>query len=482
MQFGRTRKLLGVVLVMVDFLMLVLAFVFAWLIRVRYDDRPLLGGASGDGWGYFWSVVMILPVWLGMFMSLGLYRSRVYMRTVTEFVKVAWGCFVGILLVIGLEYVTDTLIFPARLVMVYVLIISVVAVFVGRNVTERLVDWLLYRKYGATRVLVVGDTEVARSFMLSALDEGRKSVKVVAYMGDAALIPARSGIHHYATDEDLDTIIARHKAQGIVYTGMSRGVTLTRRALAAAERHHVQYSFIPGEPEFYSRTNAVGTFLQFPIVSVMQTPLVGYKVILKRMFDLAVIAVAAPVWVPVFGILILCQKIFNPGPVFFTQKRIGKFGKQLDIYKFRSMWQKYSGQDAIKIFQKMGLEDLAEEYAKTRKIEDDPRIAGWWGKFIRATSLDEVAQLINVIRGEMSLVGPRPILPDELDFYNTKAPLLTSVTPGLTGLASVSGRSELKFEDRVNLELYYASNWSFILDIKILFQTVWVVLTGKGAK
>ena len=145
------------------------------------------------------------------------------------------------------------------------------------------------------------------------------------------------------------------------------------------------------------------------------------------------------------------------------------------------MSSKYGSKDAAEEFRAMGREDLAQEYEKHRKVKNDPRITRL-GRFLRATSIDELPQLLNVIRGDMSLVGPRPILPQELTFYQGRGALLHSVKPGLTGLWQVSGRSDLSFQKRVELELYYAQNWSFWLDIKILFKTIGVLLHKTGAR
>ena len=129
----------------------------------------------------------------------------------------------------------------------------------------------------------------------------------------------------------------------------------------------------------------------------------------------------------------------------------------------------------------MGREDLAREYEKNHKVENDPRITRF-GKFLRDTSIDEFPQIFNVWRGDLSLVGPRPILPQEVNFGRGKTALLHSVRSGVTGLWQVSGRSNLSFDERIELELYYAQNWSFWLDIKILFKTIGVVLFRRGAK
>ena len=142
---------------------------------------------------------------------------------------------------------------------------------------------------------------------------------------------------------------------------------------------------------------------------------------------------------------------------------------------------KYGSRDAADEFRAMGREDLALEYEKNRKVENDPRIT-WFGAFLRNTSLDELPQIINVLRGDLSLVGPRPILPQEVNFAPARTALLHSVKSGVTGLWQVSGRSNLSFDERIELELFYAQNWSFWLDLKILLKTVAVVLRRSGAK
>jgi undecaprenyl-phosphate galactose phosphotransferase len=249
----------------------------------------------------------------------------------------------------------------------------------------------------------------------------------------------------------------------------------------AAMERHLQYSFIPGESEFYSGKNQTDIFLGYPMISVYQTPLVGWGEVVKRIFDMTMIIVSSPVWVPFMLLMMALQKIFNPGPIFYKSKRLGLHGKTIYTYKFRSMMQKYSGEKAEDIFAKMGRDDLVSEYIAHRKVKHDPRIT-WFGNILRVTSIDELPQIFNVIIGEMSLVGPRPIIKEERTYYKHRAPLLFSVRPGITGLWQVSGRSDLSFNERVELELFYAQNWSFWLDIKILFKTIGAVVARRGAE
>ena len=145
------------------------------------------------------------------------------------------------------------------------------------------------------------------------------------------------------------------------------------------------------------------------------------------------------------------------------------------------MKAKYSGRDPIKVLNELGREDLIDEFKKYKQLKDDPRVSSI-GKFLRRSSLDELPQLFNVLKGNISLVGPRARLLEELKFYKGKESLLLSVKTGLTGLAQVSGRSEISFEERVKLDLFYVQNWSFWLDIKILFRTAVDVLSGRGSR
>ena len=200
------------------------------------------------------------------------------------------------------------------------------------------------------------------------------------------------------------------------------------------------------------------------------------------MFDLSAVIITLPIWGVLFLIIAVLQKIFNPGPIFYKSARLTRYSRKFSLFKFRSMKDRPTAHlDAAEEFRMMGREDLAKEYDKHRKVENDPRISAF-GNFLRKTSLDELPQLLNVLGGDLSLVGPRPILPQELELTDGHDSLLHSVKSGVTGLWQVSGRNSLSFQKRVELELYYAQNWSFAWDIRILFKTITVVLFGRGAK
>ena len=391
------------------------------------------------------------------------------------------GSFLGVLLVIGWEYITNVHIFPARLVALYVLLGSALALIFVREVI-RLIRNELYRYgKGVSRVLIVGNSTATTDILETLAGTKTSGYQVVAYAGPAGVLPAHLGISHYSRVEDALKDIEKLRITTIIQTDLYDSEDRNHKILGAAQINHIQYNFIPGEPEFYTGKNTIDVFLGYPMITVSQTPLIGWGAIHPPPPDfITSLILFIPLGIIIL-IIALMQKLFNSGPVFYMSKRLSKFSKPIDLFKFRTMGAQYGKKDASLEFEDMGRPDLAAEYRKNHKVDNDPRVTRF-GQFLRSTSLDELPQLFNVIRGDLSLVGPRPILPQEVNFNPSRTAVLHSVKSGVTGLWQVSGRSELSFEERIELELYYAQNWSFWLDIRILFKTIGVVLRKTGAK
>lgn len=475
----RNTKFYSFILVIGDFVILLAAFTIAYIARVQIDDRPLV--APVFALDYIQTVLTILPLWIIAFAYLGLYSADIYSRRLMEWSRIAVGVLIGILLVIGWEYLSQKHIFPARLVAAYALAGSFVLVVFGRELV-RLTRTLMYRfGRGISRVLIIGNSPATLDIASEIDDTRRSGYRVVAVAGPSRVVPKNRGIRHFTALEDAIKHIDKLRVTTIIQTDLYDSESRNQRVLAAAQERHIQYNFIPGEPEFYTGKNTVDVFLGYPMITVHQTPLVGWGEIVKRIFDTIVSLILVIILAPIYLLLIILQKIFNPGPVFYISKRLSRFSDPIGLIKFRSMSSKYGKKDAAEEFRDMGREDLAQEYEKNRKVDNDPRITRF-GKFLRDTSLDELPQFFNVLKGDLSLVGPRPILPQEVKFARKRAALLHSVRSGVTGLWQVSGRSNLSFDERIELELFYAQNWSFWLDIKILFKTVGVVIRKSGAK
>lgn len=197
--------------------------------------------------------------------------------------------------------------------------------------------------------------------------------------------------------------------------------------------------------------------------------------IVKRFVDILASFLGLIILSWLFIIIAIIIKLTSKGPVFYGHKRIGKNGKEIKIWKFRSMVI-----DAYD-FSKYFTPEQMEEYKINFKVDNDPRVTKI-GKFMRKTSIDELPQLLNILFGQLSVVGPRPVLEEETQKYGECRDLLLSVKPGLTGFWQANGRSDTSYEERINMELYYVTHYNVFMDIIILFKTVIGVITGKGAK
>lgn len=199
--------------------------------------------------------------------------------------------------------------------------------------------------------------------------------------------------------------------------------------------------------------------------------------VLKRLIDLLLLLISAPVTIPLTLIVSILVKCTSKGPVFYGHRRIGKDGKEFKCWKFRSMVA-----DADKQLEKILAEspEMRAEWEKDRKFANDPRVTPI-GRILRKTSLDEIPQFLNILTGQMSFVGPRPVTTPELEKYGDMADFILSVKPGLSGMWQISGRSDTGYEERITLDSYYIQNWSVWLDLWIIIKTVYVVIKGKGA-
>jgi exopolysaccharide production protein ExoY len=197
----------------------------------------------------------------------------------------------------------------------------------------------------------------------------------------------------------------------------------------------------------------------------------------KRLLDICVLCAILPCLVPLFLIVAVIVRISSPGPILYRQKRVGRFGREFTLWKFRSMY--VNGNEILQEHLKQDPE-ARREWAETHKLKIDPRVTKLGG-FLRRASLDELPQLLNVLAGSMSLVGPRPIVALERSRYGSAYFFYASARPGLSGLWQVSGRSDLSYEQRVALDESYVRNWSLVQDIKILWRTAGVVWKAKGA-
>jgi exopolysaccharide biosynthesis polyprenyl glycosylphosphotransferase len=430
---------------------------------------------------YLETFLTLLPFFILFFALIGLYTRETYEQRFKEMGRLAVGVFIGILFVISYGYIFHINIFPARLVILYAYILAFILVVGFRNLT-RWVRHMLFRfGKGIDNVLIVGDTKLSRQLIKSLTPSENSGYRVLGVVG---------GIKHplkseapYALFADFKQAVSKigSRIHTIVQTELYADEAENSQVLTYAQEHHMTYRFIPGNSELLVGNIEVEIFQGIPVIDVHQTALVGWGRIAKRAMDLLIGVPLLIIASPFMLLIALAIKLDDRGPVFFRQVRLTRFDQKFKVYKFRSIKPEYNDISPEEAFTKMGRPDLVKTYRSNGDfVADDPRISRV-GRFLRRTSLDELPQLINVVKGDISLVGPRALVPEELDIYAKRWAIL-SVRSGLTGLAVVYGRKNvLSFDERRQLDLYYVQNWTFWGDLVILAKTFWAVLRQRGS-
>lgn len=468
--------LFSFILVVGDFLAIVSAFALAYVIRFRLVDPekiPLLPGQT-----FIYALLAVLPIWIIIHAFIGLYRQEVYEKRLREIGRLFIGAFLGILALISYDYMSDDPLLPGRLVPLYGVVLAFILLVLFRQFARLLRRLMFSVGRGISSILIVGNTPVSDELLMALQDSKKSGYNLLGVVGD------KRRAHHADFTDFKDAIEAINDQDwhGIIQTELYADDQRNREILDYAQTHHLSYRFVPGNTELFVGNIQVDLFHSIPVIAVHQTPLLGWGRIAKRIFDIVVSAIMLVVLSPLMLLVALAVKANDPkGPVFMRGKQQGRLTRHdriFKVYKFRSHYAQFDGKTDEEVFAMIGKPELIKEYRKNGdKLPNDFRVTPV-GKFTRKTSLDELPQLINVLKGDISLVGPRALVPQELTAYEKKHTIL-SVKSGLTGLAVVSGRRNLSFEDRRKLDLYYVQNWSFWLDIAILFRTLGVLLNKE---
>lgn len=464
-------------LIIGDSLALAVAFIVAYVLRVSLDSRAI--SQQITALDYFQAILVVIPFFLLIFALLGLYSNRIHERRFSEIGKLLVGTFVGILFVISYSYIANTPIFPARLVVLYAFLLAFFFVWLFRTFARGIRRELFNYGLGINNVVIVGDTKLARRLIDSLSNTSATGYRVTALVGSRGGRPSPHYAHYKTFAEAVaDLGSGTHT---IIQTELFADSEKNDEVVTYAQEHHIAYRFVPGNSELFTGNIDAEVFHGVPVIAVHQTALVGWGRVVKRLFDVAASGLGLVIASPFMLLIAIGIKVSGGGSVFFRQERLSRFDSKVRIYKFRSQYAKYDGTSPEEAFAMMGRPELGSEYRKNGDyLEKDPRVTPF-GRFIRKYSLDELPQLVNVFRGDISLVGPRALVPFELEKYAQKN-LILSVKSGLTGLAQVSGRRDISFEERRALDLYYVQNWTFWGDIVILIKTAWLVLRHKGAQ
>ncbi len=467
---------LRLVLVGADAILINVAFALAYIIRYRLQwFRAVDPAYYTDFTAYLPFAALLTVLLIAAYAIGGLYGEQRGRRLWSDIIGIINGTATGIGVMIIIVFFWRPL-FYSRLIFVYTAILVISLLILARLVLRASLAYLRKRGIGVVRVIVVGAGELGRMIMRNVVANPALGYEIIGFVDDN---PSKSATNigrfrALGTIDRLGEILAAEDVDEVIITLPWQYYRRIMRVMAESERAGVRTRVVPDLFQLRLGRVEVDTLNGIPLLGLRDVALPRHQLLIKRGMDIILSALALVALAPLMGLIAVAIKLDSPnGPILFRQVRVGKDGRHFHLYKFRSMIPEA---EAIK----RKLTEMNEADGPLFKIRNDPRRTRV-GRILRRFSLDELPQLINVLRGEMSLVGPRPALPEEVAQYEPWHHKRLTVTPGITGLWQISGRSDLSFDEMVLLDIYYVENWSLLLDLRILLVTIPKVILGEGA-
>jgi len=457
----KAEILFTALLVPIDFIMIVLsAFCAYWLRLSPYvaSLRPVLFNIPPES--YLGLAVVIAVVWIFIFTLAGLYKMKRRKGILEDFSKIVVASFAGLAVIVIYIFIKREW-FDSRFLILGGWLFSVCLVVFGRLVLTIIQRFVVGKfGFGLHNVLMIGDDKVSQviSKELDADSTYGYSIKKVLSKVDMG---------------DISSAVKEYKIDDIILANTDCEKDQASYLVDFCNERHIGFRFVPNLFQTFTSNVAVDTIAMYPLIELKRTSLDGWGKIIKRVVDVFGSLVGLLFLSPIFLLMAILIKGDSRGPVFVKLKRISR-REQFNLYKFRSMINNAEGlKDSLMSFNE-------RQEGPLFKMKNDPRVTKF-GKILRRYRLDELPQLFNVLEGKMSLVGPRPHQPDEIAKYEKHHKQLLVIKPGMTGMAQISGSSDLSFEEEVRLDVYYIENWSHYLDFKILFKTILVIFKDKSA-
>lgn len=464
-------------LVIGDALAIIFSFSFAYYFRTHIDFRPYF--FTSELTDFIVSNLILMPIWLIILLCLGVYKRSVISRPMSLAPRLLIASILGVMSIITYDFfvnnttIASSSLFPVRGIAVLTAAFCFVALITERGIISIIRRFFFRRSVGLIRTVIVGDSPNTTQLLMGIWPE--TGFKVVGVVARDKYVPDEWKKRQY---DSLDTAVKNLRPDAIIHTGGKNIEEVNRIAI----NHHALYYYSPASDSIITLSGRVEWIAATPIVLIRTTPLHGAALVLKRVIDIFLSLIFIILTSPFMLVVFIAQKIAEPkAPAIYKDVRLTRFDREFNLLKFRSMKQEFCGLTPEQAFEKMGKSELSEKYRKGGDyIKNDPRYTKI-GNFLRKTSLDELPQLFNILKGDISLIGPRALQPFELKTYGDRS-LILSVKSGLTGLAQVSGRRDISFDERRALDVYYVQNWSLALDASIFVRTILAVLKHDGAK
>jgi exopolysaccharide biosynthesis polyprenyl glycosylphosphotransferase len=459
----RSELIFTAILVPLDFLMLIGAGLVAYFLRISpwiAQYRPVLFHLNLPFEKYLLLVFGVSIFLLIIFALVGLYKIQPVRRPLEDFFKIIIGISAGLIVLVFYIFLRREW-FDSRFLILAGWLLAIFFVTFGRYLISKFQTHLIKKyQFGSHRVLVIGRDSISQKII-----QNIKREPSLGYLLVENLI-----------EPDLEEVKARVKNPGleeIILADPDWPRERILRLIDFCEENHLIFKFVPNLFQTLTANAFIETLGSLPIVELKRTALDGWGKIIKRIIDIIGAVLGLICLSPLFGLVAFVIKWDSAGPVFVKLKRVSQ-GKEFWLYKFRSM-----------IKDAENLKKFLWAYNERKdgplfKIKNDPRVTRV-GRVLRKYRIDELAQLINVFKGEMSLIGPRPHQPDEVARYEKHHKKVLAIKPGMTGLAQVSGSSDLPFEEEVKLDTYYIENWSLLMDLKIFLKTLVILWRDRSA-
>lgn len=457
------RQFFTLILLPLDYVMVLAAFALAYQLKSRFPITPTIFISP---FAEYWDLALWAAlIWVLSFWIVGLYRFRGFHKAWELFSKILIGSSLALAIFIILLFLTKTYFF-SRLTVLYLWPLTIFFVMAGRGVLDTFKNWLHFYGLGVERIVLIGGDKVS-----NGLADYYKTLW--PNLAIAAVSPTVD-LAQLETIPNLSRVVLSYEPETAEMI----------RLIRWCEDRGIAFQYTPSLVGMYASRMNIDSINNYPVIELSPTPLVGWGRIAKRIFDFVLAIIGLVIASPFMLLIAIAIKLDSPGPIIFAQKRVGELGKLFTFYKFRGMFadlstgEGYGGKKAEEYLAKLRAESN-EADGLLFKMTNDPRVTRV-GRVIRKISLDELPQLINVIKGDMSLVGPRPALPEEVAQYDDVVKRRLLVKPGVTGMWQVSGRNDVTFDEYVRLDTYYIENWSLWLDIKIILLTIRAVLMRTG--
>ncbi|OGE81178.1 MAG: hypothetical protein A3E98_02265 [Candidatus Doudnabacteria bacterium RIFCSPHIGHO2_12_FULL_48_11] len=465
----RSEFFFNLISIAVDFVMIMLAGVGAFYFRLRLTEfRPIIYSLSLSG--YLEILFLISPIVVLLLALAGLYNLKGTRRFVSEFSRVFLAVSSGLLGVVILFFFNQT-VFPSRLIILMTWGLAIVLVSLGRIILRRTQIAMLKQGIGLHRLAVVND-ESGNGLVNEIEKRPELGYKIVALLKLTDLNKLLEELEQIRKNSGIDEImVANPKYPSEV----------NERLLAFCRDYGILFNFVPNVFET-SRVNIqMETISGTPVIILKGTPLEGWGKFMKRVLDVLISSLALIMLSPFFFLIAVALKLTSRGPVFFHQPRAAGLAS-FECYKFRTMYYEMSEGTAQGDKLREELEKQNARPGPFVKIKNDPRVMPL-GRFLRRTKLDEMPQLWHILRGQMSLVGPRVHMVKEVVKFQDMHKKIFTIKPGATGLTQITQvqKPELSFEDEIRLDTFYLENWSLWLDLYIIFKTL-LILLGKKPK